>query len=95
MTVTLKNPELNGLLDLLVTSLQAIEAEYEEGGHPLPALDSVDPGPYDVPENMSPQLTRAVQIVEGACAQICAFVAPPGHSVANVSLTKFYIVYKY
>lgn len=86
MATTLKNPQLKGLLELLTASLQTIEHEYEAGGHSLPFLDSENSGPYDVPEAMSSQLTRAVQIVEGACAQICAYVAPPGHSISNVRL---------
>lgn len=84
MTATLRNPQLKGLLELLTVSLQEIEAAYHAGGHDIPSLDSVESGPYDVPEKMSFQLTKAIQMVEGACAQICASVAPPGHIVLNV-----------
>lgn len=86
MASTLKNPQLRSLLELLTASLQQVEASYEAGGYSIPSLNSVEPGPYDIPEKMPFELTKAIQTIEGACAQICASVAPPGHTVLNVSL---------
>ena len=77
---------LSALLGLITSSVQDIIAIYGGEGHDIPMLDSVQPGPYDSPEFAPLKLTRAIQIVEGACAQLCATVAPPGHTVINVSL---------
>ena len=76
---------LNALLGLITSSVQDIIAIYNAGGYDVPTLDSVVPGPYDSPEFAPLGLTRAIEVVESACAQLCASIAPPGHSVINVS----------
>lgn len=80
---------LKQLLQLLQNSIQEVESIYASKGYNVPSLDSTDAGPFDDPENIPPNLTKAIQIIEGACAQISATVPPPGHVITNV---RIYIV---
>lgn len=77
---------LNALLELINSSVQEIVSTYNAKGHDVLTLDSVDLGPFDSPENTPPTVTKAIQIVEGACAQLCATIAPPGLVVSNVGV---------
>lgn len=77
---------LNALLELINSSVQEITSTYNAKGHDVLALDSVDLGPFDSPENTPPNVTKSIQIVEGACAQLCATIATPGLTVSNVSV---------
>ena len=77
--------QLNALLDLINSSVQEIISTYNTEGHDVLALDSTELGPFDSPENTPLRLTNTIQIVEAACAQLCATVAPPGHTMINVN----------
>lgn len=79
---------LHALIGLISTSLNEVISAYQNAGHNAPSLDSVEPGPLDSPQNTPLNVTKAVHIIEGACAQLCATIAPPGHSVFNVSVRR-------
>ena len=73
------------LLSLVFKAAKTIEAEYAKSTQPsIPSLDDLEPHPLDT-EISSAGLKQATQILEGACAQLCATVARPGHTMVNVS----------
>lgn len=78
--------QLNALVDLISTSLKEVVEAYARAGCDIPSLDSTETGPFDVPENTPLELTKAIQVIEGACGQLCAAVAAPGHVVTNVRI---------
>ncbi|KAG6919697.1 hypothetical protein DXG01_002643 [Tephrocybe rancida] len=60
-----------------------VEAEFERSEQPyVPSLDDLNPHPFDTAV-YSLELRNAVQILEGACAQLCATVARPSHTMLN------------
>lgn len=75
-------------MDLISTQVKEAISEYHTAGKNVLPLDSTDVGPFDTPQSMGLNLAKAVQIIEGACAQLCATLAPPGHSIVNVSSCK-------
>ena len=81
---------LTALSDIILVAVQVVADEYAIIGQSVPSLDSTVPGPFDTPEKMSHNLTKAIQIIEAACAQLCFTVASPGHSVTNVSFHRFH-----
>ncbi|KAJ7659940.1 S-adenosyl-L-methionine-dependent methyltransferase [Mycena rosella] len=52
-------------------------------GHVMPSLYSVQPSPFDVPENTPLQVSKAIRTIEAAAAQLSITVASPGHVVLN------------
>ncbi|KAJ6544755.1 S-adenosyl-L-methionine-dependent methyltransferase [Mycena vulgaris] len=52
-------------------------------GHSMPSLHSVQPGPFDAPENTPIKVSKAIRTIEAACAQLSLTVASPGHVVLN------------
>ncbi|EJD39500.1 S-adenosyl-L-methionine-dependent methyltransferase [Auricularia subglabra TFB-10046 SS5] len=72
---------LRELAALIAQSVETVLAEYKSAGRAVPSLDDADPG--------SALLTRpireAVRVLEGACAQLCASVAPAPHTMVNRS----------
>lgn len=75
---------LNALLALITSSVKQVIFTYQEAGYDPPSLDSTKPGPFDSPENTPLHLRQIIQTIEGACAQLCATIAPAGHVVHNV-----------
>ena len=72
------------LVALIVNAAKTVEAEYAKSSQPsIPSLDDLSPHPLDT-EISSPGLKQATQILEGACAQLCATIARPDHTVVNV-----------
>lgn len=67
-------------------SVREVISAYEDAGQSAPSLNSVDPGPFDSPQDRPLHVTKAFQIIEGACAQLCATIAPPGHIMLNVNI---------
>lgn len=82
---TVDAAHLTALVDVLSSAVKEVIAEYSAAGEEIPSLDSTKPGPFDTPEATSHKLNKAIQIIEGACAQLSASVARPGHTVTNVS----------
>ncbi|EPQ51546.1 S-adenosyl-L-methionine-dependent methyltransferase [Gloeophyllum trabeum ATCC 11539] len=74
---------LNALVDVISSALKDIVTEYSKIGSTVPTLDETRLGPFDNTEQYNLRLNRAVQIVEGACAQLCATVARPSHYLTN------------
>ncbi|KAL0568216.1 hypothetical protein V5O48_013776 [Marasmius crinis-equi] len=83
MMSSFDNSHLTALTDLINSAVKDIIAEYAAVGRAVPNLDSLEPGPFDVPEDTPAKLSRAVQIIEAACAQLAHTVASPGHVVVN------------
>lgn len=76
--------KLDELVALITFATKTVEAEYAKNGHSVPDINSTQPHPYDS-EPSTEELRKAIQVIEGACAQLCATVARPGHTLANVS----------
>lgn len=76
---------VSSLVSLISNAVKVIEAQYAKSSKPfVPSLNDTSPHPLDsdVP---SLELGAAIQTLEGACAQLCATVARPDHTVLNVS----------
>ncbi|KAJ4479217.1 S-adenosyl-L-methionine-dependent methyltransferase [Lentinula aciculospora] len=80
------NTHITALTGLINKAVQDVIAEYGAIGQAIPSLDTLEPGPFQVPEEMPARLTKAIQIIEAACAQLCYSIAPPGHVMINKSL---------
>lgn len=78
--------EILRLAALITASVEDIVKEYKLVGETIPSLYSIDPGYFDEPQNLSPNLSEAIQVIEAACAQLCCTVANPGHVIVNVCL---------
>ena len=73
------------LVALIVSAAKSIEEEYAKSSAPsVPSLDDLTPHPLDS-QIPSAALQQATQILEGACAQLCATVARPKRTMENVS----------
>lgn len=72
------------LLRLIQESAAMALEEYNKTGVPLPTLDSTDHHPLDDVVG-SLTIKRAIRTLEAACEQLCVTLAPPGHTLVNVS----------
>ncbi|KAJ6631096.1 S-adenosyl-L-methionine-dependent methyltransferase [Mycena sp. CBHHK59/15] len=73
---------ISPLLALITQAARTLEAEYKKGRGCVPSLDESTAHPLDV-QLFSPEMKEAVQVLEGACAQLCATLARPNHTVLN------------
>jgi hypothetical protein len=73
--------KLDALLALLNTAAQEAIAEYERTGD-VPLMESAHPRDAQPP---TLALRNALRILEGACEQLCTTLAPPAHTLLNVS----------
>ena len=80
------NSHITDLTNLINGAVQDVISEYAAVGKSVPALDCLEPGPFDAPEDTPAKLSRAIQIIEAACEQLVHAVAAPGHLIANASL---------
>ena len=76
--------QLTALVELISSSVNEVIAAYNAAGRDVPSLESLNEGPLEVPATTPQSLTRARQIIEAACAQLCATVAQPGDCIVNV-----------
>ena len=76
--------QLEALLEIINTSARQAIAEYKKGGNDVPTINSTEFHPLDTSTN-TVTLRKAVRLLEGACQQLCASLAPPQHTVVNVS----------
>ena len=76
--------EVIQLMDLITASVKEVVNEYQAAGHVIPSIFSTDSGPFDLPHLASANLTKAIQIIEAACAQLVYTVASPAHTITNV-----------
>ncbi|KAG6916946.1 hypothetical protein DXG01_004633 [Tephrocybe rancida] len=82
--IAIANGRVSELVTLITNAARAIEFHYSQlSSQPyVPSLDDISPHPMDSAIS-SPALKDAVQILEGACAQLSATVARPSHTVLN------------
>lgn len=74
--------QLEALLEIINSSaLQAI-SEYKKHGNAVPTIHSTEFHPLDFATD-TVALKKAVRLLEGACQQLCASLAPPQHTVIN------------
>ncbi|KAJ7460725.1 S-adenosyl-L-methionine-dependent methyltransferase [Mycena latifolia] len=74
--------QISALLSLINEAARTLEAGYTEGHGCVPCLDDTELHPLDG-QISSPEMREAVQVLEGACAQLCATLARPNHIVVN------------
>lgn len=76
--------QLEALLEIINTSARQAIAEYKKGGNDVPTINSTEFHPLDTSAH-NVALRKAVRLLEGACQQLCASLAPPQRTVVNVS----------
>lgn len=76
--------ELESLLGLINSATQDAIAVYEKSGHGIPSVHSPKKHPLDNQATVL-ALKKAVRVLEGACEQLCTTLAPPSHTLVNVS----------
>lgn len=76
--------QLEALLEIINTSARQAIAEYKKGGNEVPTIHSKTYHPIDF-ETDTVALKKSVRLLEGACQQLCASLAPPQHTLQNVS----------
>ncbi|KAG2124435.1 O-methyltransferase-domain-containing protein [Suillus clintonianus] len=74
--------KIEGLLDIINSSARQAVAEYKKTGHGVPGIDSSAFHPLDLATDTL-ALRKAIRLLEGACDQLNAILAPPQHSVYN------------
>ncbi|KAJ7135971.1 S-adenosyl-L-methionine-dependent methyltransferase [Mycena epipterygia] len=74
--------QISSLLTLINETTRALEAGYTKDHGCVPSLDETQPHRLDG-KLSSPEMKEAVQVLEGACAQLCATLARPNHTVIN------------
>jgi hypothetical protein len=78
--------QLSALVGLISDATRNIEAQFAKSSKPfVPSLDDTSPHPLDI-QISSMELKIAIRTLEAACAQLCATLARPNHTVTNVSL---------
>ncbi|KAF9038013.1 S-adenosyl-L-methionine-dependent methyltransferase [Panaeolus papilionaceus] len=77
---------ISALVDLITQSSKIVEAAYQTSDRPfVPSLDDTEPHPLD-DKIWDKDVKKAIQTIEGACAQLCATLAKPDHTLMNKSL---------
>lgn len=75
---------LLALVEIISKAVSTVNEEYAKANATVPSLDATSPGPFDTPESLTPELSRAIQTIEAACGQLSFTVALPGHAMTNV-----------
>jgi hypothetical protein len=70
------------LLDIINSSARDAMEEYKKNGHGVPGADSTTFHPLDLATDTL-VLRKAIRLLEGACHQLSAILAPPQHTVFN------------
>ncbi|KAF8548625.1 S-adenosyl-L-methionine-dependent methyltransferase [Imleria badia] len=78
--------QLEALLEIINTSARQAIAEYKKGGNEVPTIQSQTCHPIDFAAD-TVALKKAVRLLEGACQQLCASLAPPQHTVQNYAMS--------
>ncbi|TFK39899.1 S-adenosyl-L-methionine-dependent methyltransferase [Crucibulum laeve] len=76
---------LSALVSLISDATKVIEAEYQRDPHGIPSLEDLGPHPFDTAV-YSTAMRNAIQVLEGACAQLCATVGRPSHTMLNKAM---------
>jgi hypothetical protein len=75
---------VDALLALITSATKDATAIYEATGAGVPSPNSHVSHPLDfAPDALA--LKKAIRVLEGACEQLCATLAQPMHTIANVS----------
>ncbi|KAF9040755.1 S-adenosyl-L-methionine-dependent methyltransferase [Panaeolus papilionaceus] len=81
--------QLTALAELITQATKVVEAAYAKTEKPyVPSLEDTESHPLD-DTIYSEELRRAVQTIEGACAQLVATVGKPSHTVVNKGMAVF------
>jgi len=76
--------QLEALLEIINSSARQAIAEYRKGCNNVPTISSAELHPLDSSiDNVV--LRKAIRLLEGACQQLCASLAPPQRTVLNAS----------
>ncbi|EGN97119.1 hypothetical protein SERLA73DRAFT_92093 [Serpula lacrymans var. lacrymans S7.3] len=75
--------QLEALLAIINTSARQAIAEYKKSGD-VPTINSTSPHPLDSAAD-TVALKKAVRLLEGACQQLCVSLAPPQHTLINLT----------
>ncbi|KAG9311297.1 S-adenosyl-L-methionine-dependent methyltransferase [Chiua virens] len=78
--------QLEALLDIITTSARQAIAEYKKDGNDVPTIHSKTFHPIDFATD-TVALRKAVRLLEGACQQLCASLAPPQHTLHNYAMS--------
>ncbi|KAG1745181.1 O-methyltransferase-domain-containing protein [Suillus lakei] len=78
----LNEVKVEALLDIINSSAREAVAEYKKTGHGVPGIDSSTFHPLDLATDTL-ALRKAIRLLEGACDQLHAILAPPQHTVYN------------
>ncbi|KAG6376601.1 S-adenosyl-L-methionine-dependent methyltransferase [Boletus reticuloceps] len=78
--------QLEALLEIINTSARQAIAEYKKDENEVPTIHSKTYHPIDF-ANDTVALKKAVRLLEGACQQLCASLAPPQHTVQNYAMS--------
>ncbi|KAL9714576.1 hypothetical protein Ac2012v2_001230 [Leucoagaricus gongylophorus] len=81
--------DISSLVSIITTATSSIESFYRNSSKkPVPTLDNVDPHPLDV--SIYPlEGKHSVQMLEGACTQLCATLSRPNHTMLSRYLKLF------
>ncbi|KAG2069143.1 S-adenosyl-L-methionine-dependent methyltransferase [Suillus decipiens] len=71
------------LLDIINSSARDAMEEYKKTGHGVPGVDSTTLHPLDMATDIL-ALRKAIRLLEGACHQLTAILAPPQHTIHNM-----------
>ncbi|KAJ7487793.1 S-adenosyl-L-methionine-dependent methyltransferase [Mycena latifolia] len=74
--------KISSLLALVNEAARALEVDYTKRDGYVPCLDETEQHHLDG-HISSPEMKEAVQILEGACAQLCATLARPNSTMVN------------
>ncbi|PBK68022.1 S-adenosyl-L-methionine-dependent methyltransferase [Armillaria solidipes] len=75
---------LSELVSLIAGAVDVVQSVFAKTSLPeVPSLDDTAHHPLDSPESYSMEMMEAVQTIEGACAQLCALIARPNHTMLN------------
>ncbi|KAJ7151185.1 S-adenosyl-L-methionine-dependent methyltransferase [Mycena filopes] len=74
--------QISSLLALITSAARTLQTVYVDGNGGVPCLDDTESHPLDG-KLSTPQMKEAVQVLEGACAQLCSTLARPNHTMIN------------
>ncbi|KAJ7637169.1 S-adenosyl-L-methionine-dependent methyltransferase [Roridomyces roridus] len=74
--------QISCLLTLINQAARTLESGYNKDDGVVPSLDQIEPHALDG-KLSAPDTQEAIQILEGACAQLCATLARPNHTLVN------------
>lgn len=74
--------QLEALLEIINSSARLAITEYKNHGNSVPTIHSTEFHPLDFATD-TVALKKVIRLLEGACQQLCASLAPPQHTVIN------------